>query len=134
MQAEYWAHTWHLLITGQDGVRISWLDNPVYALESVCMSPESVTELLDGLPADQRHLVVHCLLAASVLLAQACCAMPATQPFTVFTTWVEYARMMEALPSPVDLNIPQASALHLLLHWLKSTSPFPKFLQVWACS
>ena len=117
-------------MTAQDEVRITRLTDLGSGLESVCMSPSSFQDLVAPLCDDVRDLVVHCLLAASGLLAQVCCASPPRQPFSTFTTWVEYARILETLPSPVGLSIPSASALHLLLHWLKSTSPFPKFLQV----
>jgi hypothetical protein len=130
LKAEYWQSSWTLLVTAADLVRITRLTDLSSGLESVCMSPASLEELMAPLPDDTRHLVVHCLLAASALLAQVCCATPPRQPFTCFTVWVEYARMLETLPSPVDLNIPSASALLLLLHWLKTTSPFTKFLQV----
>ena len=130
LQAEYWQTSWTLLVTAQDEVRITRLTDISSGLESVFMSPSGLKDLLAPLSDDVCQLVVHCLLAASGLLAQVCCATPPRQPFSTFTTWVEYARTLEALPSPVALSIPSASALHLLLHWLKSTSPFPKFLQV----
>lgn len=130
LQAEYWQSSWTLLVTAQDEVRITRLTDLSAGLESVCMSPASLRELVHPLSDDARHHIVHSLLAASGLLAQVCCATPPRQPFNTFTTWVEYARLLETLPSPVALSIPSASALHLLMHWLKSTAPFPKFLQV----
>jgi hypothetical protein len=125
-----------MLCKARDSDRSVQLADLTSGLEAMCLSTQHLSELMSICSQAQRDLVVHVVLAAAALLAQICCVTPPRQPFDSFTTWLNYAQLLDTLSSPKSLraSFGHATALHLHLQQMPRTAPFLKFIQVTASS